>query len=753
MNALGFLAKKLREFIARPRQADGKTYVAEGESWPRVYAKILTSYFAELGLDLTVAPHLPIGHRHWSKSVLRTEPERVAEHRQRVNELNRKIIFGPAKDLVDRLLRGRSTFPIAAIQLLLPQFIDNEGQRADRLSEILADPQLVTLAIHPGDRRPSRVTTRAIHDLVQAAVAIVARAQQAGGSSLVAVSRTNGDKVTTDLADRIRQHPSQRLILAGQIHSHCATLADKLADVGHAIVAIKHLLSPPPPPSTSCDPEIEAGDLIVLPQAQQTDDQVLAALIVAAADRGAQLILGYDHNWNGVVSNRLAAWIADVLDPPAAELLDFADIERELRCGRVDRAITSLVERGIVQFPHTESRRDALSYFIVCDDERAVARAALDFTTANDNVLEHGPHTLAAGEWIAFTRTDYSTVPPDLRAGRLARIAYILPEGRRIVVQHPDNRLQEVDLAKFPHVRPAPVIALREARQTPKNVRLVIRLTKPQRAWGCVLLAAARGQSTVVEVDPAIASNAPELIEVVQRSLPSSLPTELTACSDPDAEIIDILTQISAAESSVAPSDMPDTTLEIEDFPMPETGQARTLATDMAPGHLESNPAQQQPTDHASPGAIRATPQFFSRNDYVGSIRTRIPRHHLHEKLWTVLASTFYGQAAVDRLEQLCERKDVGEICSRLRGLDFWNDQGPTAALFRAAIAATEKTALPDKAPEEEIDDPSDLLEHSPRDWELVDLSLFRLDVRTFASNSPRWREALDPATPAPGFA
>src|SRR6185503_5686636 len=72
-NALGFLTKKLREFMARPRQADRKTYVAEGESWPRVYAEILTAYFAELGIDLTVAPHLPIGHRHWPKSVLRTQ--------------------------------------------------------------------------------------------------------------------------------------------------------------------------------------------------------------------------------------------------------------------------------------------------------------------------------------------------------------------------------------------------------------------------------------------------------------------------------------------------------------------------------------------------------------------------------------------------------------------------------------------------------------------------------------------------------
>lgn len=62
--------------------------------------------------------------------------------------------------------------------------------------------------------------------------------------------------------------------------------------------------------------------------------------------------------------------------------------------------------------------------------------------------------------------------------------------------------------------------------------------------------------------------------------------------------------------------------------------------------------------------------------------------------------------------------------------------------------------ALSDKAPEEELDDLSDILEYSPRDWEPQDLWLFQLDVRTFASNTPRWREALEPsATPAPGIA
>ena len=249
-------------------------------------------------------------------------------------------------------------------------------------------------------------------------------------------------------------------------------------------------------------------------------------------------------------------------------------------------------------------------------------------------------------------------------------------------------------------------------------------------------MAAARGNNTLVQIDPAIGSNAAELIQVVQRSLPSALPTELTACADPDADIMDVLTQVGATESSIAPSGLPDSTSEIEEFPMPGTGQSQGLATEMTLGQLASGPAQQRLMGDASFETIRAMPQSFSRNEYMESIRTRTPRHHLHEKLWTVLASTLYGQAAVDRLEQLCERKDVGEIYSRLGDLDFWNDQGPTAAFFRAAIASTQQTPRPDQAREDEIDNPRDLQKYLPRDWESWEVYLFSLDVRTFASNS-----------------
>jgi len=749
MNALGFVGKKLREFIARPRQADGQTYVAEGVNWPRVYTEILTTYFAELGLDLTVAPHFPIGHRHWPKSVWRTEPERVAAHRREVHERNRAIIFGPEKELVERLLRGRSILPIAVLQQLLPHFIDNEDQRTHRLNEILADPQLVTLAIHPGDQRPSRVTTRAIHDLIQTAVALVTRAGRTKRSSLVVVSRSTSNAITSEIIDRIDQDPPQRLTLAGQIHSHCATLSEKMAGVEHAIFSVKSLLSPPQPdPSIACNPSISAGDVIVLPHAEQTDDQWLAALIVAAADRGAQLILGYDQSWKvGVVSNRLATWIAEKLDQSTAALLDFTDIEHELRCGRVERAIHALAKRGVLHFGQAKSQNEAPPDFVVCDDEREVARAAANIATASDDGLEHGPNTLAVGQWIAFTRTDYSTVPPNLRAGRLARIAYILPEGRKIVVQHPDDRLQEVDLAKFPHVRPAPVITLREACHVSKNARLAVRLTKPQRAWSCVLLAAAGGKNTVVEVDPAVANNIAELIQVVQRSLPSALPTELSPCADPNAEVIQTLAQITAKEGSLVPPDLMDTTPELEDFPEPDTVRAGALANDVTPSDLQSFFARQWPTVNAG----GPTPQSFSRSKYGGSIRTIIPHHRFHEKLWAALASTPDGQTAVDRLEQLRDHADAEAIYLRLQGLEFWNDQGPTAALVRAAMALNNETLAPDKGLDEEIDTPPDL--HGlARDWDLWDLFLFRIDIQTIASYSSRWREALEPSTsPRPG--
>ncbi|MGY4598000.1 hypothetical protein ACVWXL_005746 [Bradyrhizobium sp. GM22.5] len=189
----------------------------------------------------------------------------------------------------------------------------------------------------------------------------------------------------------------------------------------------------------------------------------------------------------------------------------------------------------------------------------------------------------------------------------------------------------------------------------------------------------------------------------------ATVPTELTPCVDPDADLMNIVLQVSGTEGSIAPTDTFATMSGIEEFPMPDMGQAQAPETGVVPGGLVSSPMQQQLTDSASTETIRAKPQSFSRNAYTGSIRTIIPRHHLHEKLWTVMASTVNGQAVIDRLEQLCLRKDVGEIYARLRDLDFWNDQTATAALFRAAMLSTQKTPVTHKALEEEIDDPSDL--------------------------------------------
>ena len=42
----------------------------------------------------------------------------------------------------------------------------------------------------------------------------------------------------------------------------------------------------------------------------------------------------------------------------------------------------------------------------------------------------YGLYTFAPHDWVAFTDTDYSQIPPTIRKGRLAQVIGILPEIR-----------------------------------------------------------------------------------------------------------------------------------------------------------------------------------------------------------------------------------------------------------------------------------------------------------------------------------
>jgi hypothetical protein len=57
-------------------------------------------------------------------------------------------------------------------------------------------------------------------------------------------------------------------------------------------------------------------------------------------------------------------------------------------------------------------------------------------------------------------------------------------------VVHADESTETIDLWRFPHVRSAHAISIREARHAPAKSRLLIEVSTPQHAWSAALLAA-----------------------------------------------------------------------------------------------------------------------------------------------------------------------------------------------------------------------------------------------------------------------
>lgn len=205
---------------------------------------------------------------------------------------------------------------------------------------------------------------------------------------------------------------------------------------------------------------------------------------------------------------------------------------------------------------------------------------------------------------------------PSVRENRLAQLIGALPEGRRILVSHGGDDLQEIDLKRFPHVRRATAISIRQAYYAPANVRLEIELTKSRYAWASLLLAVRRAGTSKLRIDPSVARDANEFLLVVRRSIPSALSSELHALTDPEADFARMLKR-----SSMPISSHPlDPEIEIEQFPESSGVAGASAAPSHAPVEISrTNPALAEP------------------------IKAQIPRESLHEQIWEALASTWGG--------------------------------------------------------------------------------------------------------------
>ena len=109
------------------------------------------------------------------------------------------------------MLRGRGAMPVKELERLLERFINGTDERRDCLERILVDGAIITLAFSADQKRPVRLTTRAIYDLVLKATALVdrARAQRdppvnSVPTRLIAVSGAGAKTVTKNIGILVR---------------------------------------------------------------------------------------------------------------------------------------------------------------------------------------------------------------------------------------------------------------------------------------------------------------------------------------------------------------------------------------------------------------------------------------------------------------------------------------------------------------------------------------------------------------------
>jgi MobA/MobL family len=775
----GFLLTKVRELFARPRQASEQNahslYVAEATNWPSVSFEEQQTFFTELAIDLVVDPSAPYGNRHWTAATMREEPERVESDRTLNRRRNLDVVQGAPAELVGHLLRGRSTMPIAEVRRLVVNLIDNEAAREERMDMILSDASIVTFASQESEKRPSRITTRAARDLIDEAVEFVDSAlirgnKSAGADStgrLTAVSGANAVAVVSRIAKLAGQkmQPSQRLLLLGLADSHTHAVATTLKQSKPITATIASILEPPAlsPFRLVQRIEIDDDDMIIIPKSEHVDDQSLARLMLIVRKTQATLIFGYDEDQRrGIVTSRLAAYAANALDPSRGKRLRYRHIERHLRCGRVDRAITALNARRSFLFePVAQEISDPKSNFIVCDDPHRIAMInggewSPQATSPTDKLRLQSQQWFP-DQWVKVTRTDYSTSPPRLRDKQLVQIIHPVPDRNAVLARLPTGEILEINLDKQPFFATARAISIREGRYAPEKCTLLVELTKPRYAWACVLLVATRRSGVRLRIDPSVAIDVSSLIEAVQRSLPAALPSELTARTDPNAEVTQIIKGI-ASQRVRASIELQDNQLEIDTIPMPDDPGPVADVTELWPvarevqSSLDEDSRMQDPPIGAIEPALNGpddvgledipTPDPPTPRD------TRIPLHQLDAELRRILSSND-GEVAWKRLEEALH-PDVPE-----RDLVFHNllklcrADGPTAALLRIAMDGRQIRELPYRM----VGDDLDLLEPEgqlPQAWSDWDLRLFETDIRAMCSRSSVWETTFFPEDTGP---
>ena len=567
---------KVRDLVARVRQYSGSNGkfddVAEGISWPDVSRELQTRLFTRCGRDVLVDPIALIPQRHFGKLTWHHEEEAVKRHLAEISADNRSALGAPPEDIVAKMLRGRSSLPRAELRVLVERYIDSEQERLDLLEQVAADRPIVNLAAPDG--RISRMTTRAVQKLFARVYRIiddVADASESHGSGVGefrVVVGSRSEEITDQIANScqdvaMRSHArlSKNITIVSQFLSHCEAIHESLGPENRnaSIATIEDALM--------AAPEIwNSNTIVVLPRAEALVDGDLAHLIVAAREADAHLVLGYDvSKVDGVAERRLATWIAERLTPDAV----YAEINRTvepvlienklLDAGLIRLAVTHLWssqtsgprKRSLLVFSSEEvasatpenAEDGPIHRFIVVDDPRAIPaiteaerETAIKAGDLKSLKTPRGRLPLAAGEWIVFEKTDYSTRPPRIREGHVAKVLSITEANSTLLVEHDRGGTDIVNLNMFPFVRPAYALTIAEGRQLAAGHSLHVRVTKKNRVYPALLLGTGYRGSSTITIDPLVATNPDELAAAAEAYLPAVLPWQLSPRRDMLAE-------------------------------------------------------------------------------------------------------------------------------------------------------------------------------------------------------------------------
>jgi hypothetical protein len=704
----------IRDMFAHPLKLgpDGQPVMVEKDRWPHFYWGKLQAHFAELGLDLVVDPIALFPGKHRKANVLPHDP-RVGKFQNRIKNLNLAAIHGDPVKLITGLLRGRGIIQIQELQRFIDKVVDNEGDRRARLEVVLAGPDRLTYASDAAAIKPRYITTVSVNGYIRDACDLVDRAAHDPGSSRIRVVTAANHAGVLDKFAALEISSVENPLLLGNNHSASRKLASAIAHRRPVISTIKAALSN----KTTFSPE----RLVVVSRAESVLDLTLAKLILTVNEQRGKLVLLHDQSKEtGIASHRLAAYATDQL----ATVEQYADsdlasaTERLLRAGLIGSAAELLAQQKAVTFGRTDDPiEDSTFDFVVCDDlgRRKQLNEALRSRKREQGGLgppvQVGhplkPHQLSKGEWIVFTRTDYSVRPPRIIAGELAQILEIDVDRGAIRALLADGHTQTIDPKRFTHFRSAHALLIREATNLKQEHRLQIEVTNAHHVWAAMLLAARRRFAKLI-VDPRVAVDIPSLITAASASLPAALPHQLVQLVDPDAEIAAIF---NGSELSSRPSETTgpeqsrssSSLQEVEDFPEPTSTNA-------------SNPAPRP--------AVGAP---------------------MHERARAVVDANSHTRRGFMRLCEKLSQNNPDRDVNAQHILSLCSTDGPTAALVKLLVGrkpANQKGAM------ENLDLPDEIEEESPRSWSEWDLYCLRMDLSTMQFDFASW--TIAPKAPAP---